>query len=480
MDAVAAKNTGFRPVGRFLSWLGPVWIAAIVSLIASIPLTLAALGVNYAATFMDRDSLRQHVNEAFASGQLEEIYYEPSEIDRGGHPYNDCLILHLSLRDDLNAWEHALAPRVSAVEPNPCAALKTLAETPEIALGQPASGYVRYMHGQSFFGGALISAMPLDAARVLLKIVTFAVLGSLLVFALFRCWRLNKDGKTAQATTAGFVAIAATMLLLFYDEAGFSVTLGHFIEDMVLFGYLWFALLVEPSRWTPRMNIAIHTVLGVLTAWMEFLTGGIPLCACAIALVFASQAAGPNANEQLRRFLVAGAAFAAAIVGAFAFKMFLTAQAVGPDVWADFGGNLQSRMVNSGQDAASGKAVGLINAWQEMAWYADRIGLGSRMLGRALIGASFLAVAYGVFVIVRRRMWGEKLVQPGLLIVGFMAIVLWHVAFYPHTSVHAVFMVRTLVGLFITAAALIVCLHGEQLGALLRRSGLRKKLASDA
>lgn len=477
MDAVAAKNTGFRPVGRFLRWLGPVWIAAIVSLIASIPLTLAALGVNYAATFMDRDGLRRHVNEAFASGQLEEIYYEPSAVDRGGHPYNDCLILHLSLRDDLGGWEHALAPRVNAVEPNPCAALKTLAETPEIALGQPAGGYVRYLHGQSFFGGALISIMPLDAARLLLKTVTFAVLGSLLAFALFRCWRFNKNGKTAQATTAGFVAIAATMLLLFYDEADYSVALGHFIEDMVLFGYLWFALLVDPSRWTPRMNIAIHAVLGVLTAWMEFLTGGIPLSACAIALVFASQAAGPNANEQLRRFLVAGAAFVAAIAGAFAFKLFLTAQAVGPDVWGDFAGNLQGRMISSGQDAVSGKTTGLINAWRELAWYADSIGLGSRMLGRALIGISFVAVAYGVFVIVRRKMWGEKLVQPGLLIVGFMAIVVWHVAFYAHTSVHAVFMVRTLVGLFITAAALIACLHGEQLGALMRLLDRGKRLA---
>jgi hypothetical protein len=53
---------------------------------------------------------------------------------------------------------------------------------------------------------------------------------------------------------------------------------------------------------------------------------------------------------------------------------------------------------------------------------------------------------------------------------AYVSIVAWHVLFYPHSYVHAVFMVRTLVGLLFPAAMLIACLYGEALTRLLGRA----------
>jgi hypothetical protein len=471
MPSLSALSGGFRRGAGLATWLEPAWLAALVSLIASIPLTLAVLEINHEATFVDRAPIRQHVADAFDSGALTADFWSPAgAVDRGSHQFNDCLILSMVLHEEGESWQRALAPRADFSGGNPCLALQAMVEAPVGAEIAPAEPYARYLHGHTAFAALLLNPFSLETARKLLGFATVVVLALLTASAIFLAWRRTLRGEGSPAATAGFVAVAAAAFLLFFGGGGYSMSLSHFPADMVLFAYLWFVLLVDPSRWTLPANIAVHAVFGVATAWMEFLTGGLPLGACLIAYVLASQAAS-RPSEQLQRFFVAGAAFVAAFGGAYVFKMFLTAQALGPEAWASFVEGLQHRVAGAPGSELMDKAPSLAGAWREMLWHAQNVGAGWRDLGRVLIAASFLSVAYAAIVMLRRRQWNWQLVQPGLLIVAFLAIVLWHIAFYPHSMVHAHFMVRTLVGLYFTSGMLLLCLHREQLGAMARSAG---------
>jgi hypothetical protein len=451
-----------------ISWLaGFIASASLKAAIVAIPLTLLLMVVNFASTFVDREPIRAHIAEAFAEGQLiRDPFGERRDI--GYNQWNDCLILSMIVRDDVGTnLSRAMGPfwREGA---NPCADLQDYmtAKTSGAPLPPAGESYSRYLHGDAAIVPIFINVFSLDMLRTLFSFFTLANMIALIAVS---CWYVGKSARAADAggvSRGSFVAVAAVCLLMFFEYNRYSMGLSHFPNDSLLVGYLWLALFTDFGRAPIRSVVVVHAVFGVLTAWTEFLTGGLPLGFCLIAYMFAANAGGANALAVGKSSLAGLFAFLAAFVAAFAVKVGLSA-VVNEGSINLFFSTLTRRMAGQVTDQPVDSQFNFIAMLERFWWGAGRVGGEWNMLGRLMLFSAFASVAWSVVIVVRRRMKATERLQPILLFVAFGTICVWHIAFHPHTANHD-FMIRTLVGLYFPAVMLVLCLHRVRLGALAR------------
>lgn len=442
-------------------WLLLILVSAAAAAALSIPLTLGAMGVNYATTFIDRAPIKAHIKEAFDTGELNPDLWAWQGV-RGRHQYNDCMILHMAVRQSSDHWRDALGPNGPGDVDNPCQALEDFVKAPSSPPPKREDAYTRYLQGHTAVAAVAASVLSIGGMRVLFSRIAVLAVGGLLAMSFWRIARGAAKRSPGSTTRAAYVAVASLTLMLLYGFGGFSMSLNHFPEDMVVLGYLWFALFTDFKKMPRWALIATHTVFGVFTAWFEFLSGGLPLGACIICYMAAADASGSRAYPALRRAATSLAAYAASFLAAFAFKMVLTAGAFDPEVWSNFA-EVTHRMAG-GAGGDNGEAPPTLLAMvKAMLDNANVVAAGWRELGRTLIGLSFIGFGYALFVLFRRKLSIDELIQPGLLAAGFLAICAWHIAFFPHSTVHAFFMARTLVGLYFTSILLVASVHREDL-----------------
>jgi hypothetical protein len=450
------------PARTWKAELARLVVTALVAVAAAIPVTLLLLALNLASATIDRDPMRAHVAAGFADGALDPDPQRITWIPRGIDQWNDCVILMALVDEPGPALRQALSPQRLVKDSGPqnaCDALQWMVSNKPVSL-EP---YHRYLHGPVTLAAPMMAMFSVAQARSLLGwAVTLAGVG----LALASLWVLARAGRRGDRETAAramFVGFAAVCLTLFSGQGLFAMSFTHFPVAMALYAYLAVALIVDFSRLSLGAHAALHAAFGAITAWIEFLTGAAPLGACLI--LYMADAQSPS-SRPLPRALQALGAFGAGFLTAFVVKLAITYAVFGQAVIDDFGAGLGHRVAGASGGDIGEAAIGPLDAVKKLYWHAAYLGGGSEQLGRLLLIASGLGLAWSALLIFRRRLRGEALVRPVLLLGAALVIVAWHLIFFPHSFVHAWFMVRTLVGIILPAGALVLWLHRHDLARM--------------
>lgn len=440
---------------RIMAEVRRLSLACLFAVVVSVPLAIGLLGLNFASQSINRAPIRNHVAEAIAAGDFKGQEADAVGLARGADPWNDCAVMSLVLDQEGRAIERALAPRWA-----PAGGVCTNLARSRLRQDVPAQRYPRYMHGLVAFAAPLAALMPIEEARSVMERVSVLTALGLCGLALLGMRRATRRGDRLLAIRAVFALGAGAVFLLCFGLGDFGMTFTHFPTAMTLMAFVVLGLMIDFGRLKPAYVLAAHAVLGVFIAWFEFLTGGLAMAACLILYMAAAWSRG---LADLWRAIRCLAAFLTAFLTTFAVKMALTVAVIGRSVVADFGANLATRMAG----AEGAEPVDIIDTVAVLLFHARYVGAGSDALGKMLIVGSVLAMGWGAFVVVRRRLAGDALVRPLLLGGAFAVIGAWHLLFFPHSHQHAWFMVRTLAGLILPAVMLLAWLHRKDLAAVL-------------
>lgn len=446
--------------------LASIALACVFAALASAVLTIVLMGVNVLSTGVDRAPIRAHVAQAFANGDLDDAWHLRTNTQRGAHQFNDCLILLMIIDERLPATQRALSPLKAGVDvgdAGPCVRLR------EFIGGHAApidatSPYHRYLHGHVALDAPMLASLSLRNVRTLFDAVMFASLAGLLALC---GWRIHAGLAAAgqrgasSVSRALFGGLAALTLLLFWGLQFYGMSLSHFPSDIILIGYIYLLVLTDLQRWPAWAGALLHGGFGALTAYLEFLTGGIPLGFCLIFFAYAAGAVAGAPDAPILRGLGAAAAFATGVAIAFVVKMALTVAVFGPAVIHDFFQELSYR-VGGANVHPWDMPVGLISASQYL-------GAGWRLLGIALLAAPVvLFIVDAMRIVARARSAPPSPPSPRVVLLCLSAVSIWGwwLVFAQHSLQHNFFMVRIGVGAVFSVAALSCCVYAAELRSL--------------
>lgn len=442
---------------------------------ASIVLTLPLIGFSIFSASLDRAPIRANIEQAFATGELRYEDFLRTNTEIGSHQFNDCLIMMMLVDDRTPTIERALSPLAWTREDAEAAAESRAptrpmcerlsnfldgSDVPAVAEKEP---YHRYLHGHTALAGVMLSALPLPIIRHVFSFTMCLALVTLIVLAVRRASKARADTLLVSALD---ISVAGTGLLLFFGLPYFSQSLSHFPADILLVGYLGCVLVFDMSRWSILRISLLHAGFGVLTAYFEFLTGGIPLGLCLVFIGFAAHGLRDANYDVLGRAMGAAAAFIAGVLGAFITKLGLTVAVNGPSVITEFMSGLAHRTIG---DASSGANYPW-DAARAVAAGAYEVGSGWAALGILLLGASAVIFAYALFDLWRTRRAHAPPSRTILLILACLSVYLWWAVFAQHTVQHYFFMARIGVGSIIASALLAATIFHESLIAGLRHA----------
>lgn len=444
-----------------------VWII-VLSVGASIIFTLPLLGFNVYAASIDRAPVRAHVEQAIANGELPFVNHLRTDTVLGTHQYNDCLILAMLVDDRTPAIERGLSP---LTEPWPedrpdtnktmCETLSDFMDGSHVPAVDEKESYHRYLHGHTALAGVLLAMAPLALIRT-----SFSVVMCLAVLACIAASVRKAAINTEQAALVRSLdmGVAGIGLLFFFGLPYFSPSLSHFPSDLLLVAYLFCVLAFDMSRWSTIQIALFHSGFGVLTAYYEFLTGGIPLGLCFIFLGFAAYGTGSADRDALVRAFGAAVAFLTAVVVAFVVKLGITVAIFGNDVFTSFIERLAYRTVGNDTNGAS---YPWNAAWGVLKGAYD-LGAGWQALGVVLLLATGT-----MFIASLVRLWRDRKVTAPtsrelLLITSALSVFLWWAVFSQHTAQHFFFMARIGVGPIVASTLLAMTVFHAPLLAFLR------------
>jgi hypothetical protein len=453
-------------------------IRGVVAGIAVALLGMTALfSVNFGLTQIPPDHYRRVVEQAVDSGTLATVMHLPLAPNKDIYPFggNDCLILGALVMPRDARMKASVSPRMPVGGGNasvtgvpgypPAGHCLTLAATMQAIARNPASDeqlersyYHRYIHGDTTVAALLLAIMPFGAASDAMLAACYVVLAAVALLALLR---MRADSPAPRRHAAAFLTIAVT-LMCFYAMPLFDRSFSFAPTDLVVFGFILYGLLQPLGRIPQRRFVFAAAAFGTLIAIFEFLTGGVPLGLATLITLIALGGA-PDWNTLRSRAVAGAAAFTAAVVACFAFKLLAVAATFGTNELSVFFQTLSHRMGGAVEATLSDSAREALKAYHiDPQWlnanYLTRIvyaglmltyssfflGLGSHLVGAAivllptplLLASSFSSLRhYKTSELARERL---ATAAAGIVPVG------WYVVFANHTIMHSSYMVRPL------------------------------------
>jgi hypothetical protein len=436
---------------------------------------IALFGINFALTQISPDHYRRIVVQALESGTLATVTHLPFAQGKDVYPFggNDCLILGALVMPRDAPLKASVSPRLpvagdeSDTAPGypPAGLCRWLAATMRvIARNQaddqfpPPSYYHRYIQGDTTVAALLLAIMSFSAATNTLLAGCYTMLAAIALVAIFR---LNVGEPAERRRAAAFLIIAA-VLGCFYGVEVFDRSFSFAPTDFVVFGFILYGLLQPLGTIADQRFILAAALFGSLIAILEFLTGGVPLgLAALIALI--ALGCTPDWPRLRNRVVVGAAAFAAAIIACFAYKLLAVAAVFGTNEISIFFETLSERMggsveVNLSESVKAALTAYHINpAWLDtniltraafaglmLTYSSFFLGWGSHVLGAAIVLLPTpLLIALGCFSYRGRGISGRARERFGLALAGAIPV-MWYVLFTNHTILHSSYMVRPL------------------------------------
>jgi hypothetical protein len=451
-------------------------IRGMIAGVAVAVLSMTALfGINFAVTQISPEHYRRIVVQALESGTLATVTHLTFAPGKDVYPFggNDCLILGALVMPRDARMKASVSPRLPVADDDsdgapgypPAALCRWLAATMRmISRNQaddqfpPPSYYHRYIQGDTTVAALLLAIMSFAAATNTLLAGCYAMLAGIALVAIFR---LN-IGEPAERRRAGAFLILAAVLACFYGAPVFDRSFSFAPTDFVVFGFILYGLL-QPFGTIPRQRFILAAALfGSLIAILEFLTGGIPL---GVATLIALIALGGTSDwRTLRnRVAVGTAAFAAAIVACFGYKLLAVAAVFGTNELSVFfetlghhmGGSIEANLSDSVKAALT--AYHINPQWLDaniltraafaglmLTYSSFFLGWGSHVLGATIVLLPTpLLIAVGYFSYPDRCISERARERLGLALAGAVPVV-WYVLFINHTILHSSYMVRPL------------------------------------
>jgi|GEM_PF-1995702 len=457
---MALQDGQARSQGFWESW----WRILVVIVLAN----LAFQTLDLIAAASPDEPIRAHLRQAFASGELTGKDHRPFDYRRGVHQFNDCLIFMLALSRSDSVWKDAVTPWYPVYEgPGaPGGMCGTLAEELRGSGRWPERRilYHRYLHGHRALAALLLQVLTVEQMRLLFHVAVYAVLALLPMIALWRCRdpATSVPGLGQRPFCIYFAVVTAIAFAAFYGLAQFGQSANHAPADLVLFGFIAWWIGAQPYRRSFASMLTGIAVFGCLTAYFEFLTGGLPLgLAVVIALVGLSPSPEGEERSLARRVFWGGAVFLAAVSLSFALNLLVAVLVFGPQIVQDTLLRLEQRMGHSiyARSAIMGTnhvasvladahaRTRVLTRWdvlQALRWNLNQIAWGSHYLGYALMGLAGVQWLSGCCLTLRwggpgsRGVWLAMALSPGVLLA-------WYMAFVSHTVEHGWFMGRMLV-----------------------------------
>lgn len=375
------------------------------------------------------------IRKAFLAGDLPPTTTQALDRQRGALLYNDCLILGMALNRDPGLAQRMVSPALfesptdEAINKDTCAILH------DVVIGRNADAYRglpyhRYIAGFVPIAAALVPSQGVGGFKRALLIINYAALLGLIGAGLVAAKREVHKGVPAPFFLWAFPLI----LLVFGGVEFYAQNLSIGLADLGLYALIAILFYARLETW-PAAGVAIvASSLGAYIGTFEFFTGQIPVL---LALPVALLAMRAQDDAALRRALTTGLLFTAcaafALACLFAQKIILAVLVGGAEVISKFSQQLVVRMGDG--------AFGVGKMFLYMAGRADHIGQGSLILGLANAAVATLAGLGGLIYFGRR---GGFAFRRALTITGSMAIIiLWHIVFRNHSTIHSEFMVRS-------------------------------------
>ena len=337
-----------------------------------------------------------------------------------------------------------------------CLQLAAVMKTP----GEPSQPtYIhRYIHGGVTVAALLLAFMPLGTASTVLLSACYAMLGAVALLALPR---LRAGSHAERKRALAFLVIAATLaccyaLPLFGRSFLFAPT------DVVVFAFILYGMLRPLCRIPRHRFIIAAAAFGTLIAILESLTGGVPM-GLATLLTLVALGEAPDARTLVDRMAVGTAAFTAAVVACFGYKILAVGVVFDTNGFAEFAQTLGHRVSGSVHSLLSDNAKETLRAlhidplWIDanaltrvlfaavmLTYSSFHLGWGSHVLGAALVLVPTpLLLAFGLASLRDSGRTVESRERLALAAAG-MVPVLWYLVFANHTILHSFYMVRPL------------------------------------
>jgi hypothetical protein len=435
----------------------------------------ALFAVNFALTQISPEHYRRVVLQALESGTLATVTHLSFAPDKDIYPFggNDCLILgalvvprdaplkaSVSPRQPLAGEETDSAPGypAAALCRGLAATMRAIARNPAADEFPPPSYYHRYIHGDTTVAALLLGGLSFAAATTTLLVACYAMIAAIAALALFRL----RNGDAAERRRAGAFLIIAATLACFFGLPVFDRSFSFAPTDLVVFAFILYGFL-QPLGAIPLQRFVIAAaVFGSLIAILEFLTGGVPLgLATLVALIGLGQT--PDWPTLRNRIGIGMAAFTAAVIACFGYKLVAVATVFGTNELSVFVEMLGQRMGGSVEVNLSESAKAALSAYHIDPQWLDaniltRVAFAGLMLtyssfflgwGSHLLGAAIVLVPTPLLVALAWSSYRERRISPvareRLALAAAGAVpVLWCVVFANHTILHSSYMVRPL------------------------------------
>lgn len=395
-------------------------------------LTLAANAVTQS---LSPAPLVGQLRKAFVSGALPERTNQDLDRQRGALLYNDCLILGMGINRQQSLPVRIVSPALYDNQVHPELNTDTCAILFDVVMNKNESDYRglpyhRYVAALVPLVVALVSERGVASVKLVLLLLNYAALTALCVAGLIRCLTAFQAG----APWPFYLVLYPLTLMLFGGVEFYAQNLSIGIADLGLYALIAVLFYARPETWPNSALVIIAAAFGSYVGAFEFFTGQIPvLLALPVALLAMRAKDADELNRALVKGLMFSAAAAAAIGLLFMQKIALAFAVAGSDVLRSFTSQLAVRVGDS--------SFGVGNMIVYMAGRADRIGQGSLVvgLGHALLAS--LAGVVGLVLLFRRG--GFPLHRALTIVASMSVIILWHVVFRNHSTVHSEFMVRS-------------------------------------
>jgi hypothetical protein len=437
----------------------------------------ALFGINFAVTQISPEHYRRVVVEALESGTLATVTHLPFAPSKDIYPYggNDCLILGALVMPRDARIKASVSPRlplsadsedIKSAPGYPIAGLclalaatmRTIARNPAPDQFPEPSYYHRYIQGDTTVAALLLAAMSFATATTGLLAACYAMLAAIALLALLRL----RTGVPAERRRAGAFLIIAAALACLYGLPVFDRSFSFAPTDLVIFAFILYGLLQPLGAIPLQRFIFAAAIFGTLIAMLEFLTGGVPLgLATLIALIGLGRP--PDWGTLRNRVAVGTAAFAAAVIACFGYKLLAVAAVFGTNELSVFFETLGQRMGGSVEANLSESARATLAAYHINPQWLDAniltrvafaglmliyssffLGWGSHLLGAAIVLLPTpLLIALACFSY--RDRCASPLARERLAFAAAGAVpVVWYVVFANHTILHSSYMVRPL------------------------------------
>lgn len=443
-------------------------------IVASLLFLCANYGINALLFGVDKEPVRQHLRQAFASGELDLLDSRRGDRDLGVHQLNDCLIYDMAARDaapDQFSRYLFLAQRTEPVgrpDTGMCLRLRNwLFDDPLVE--SDSKWRERYLYGFRAVAIGLLKVFTVPQARGIMKAASYGVFLALAAISLAALLaRMARPGGRASGllrggNELGYLAVALGFLGFFgLPFFGQSISHAPSIVSLGVFLLAWCVLDLRRAL-TARRMLGLCIALGLLTAHFEFLTGYIPVGSSLLVLLLGlsqTQEDRLSPADLARLLFLTQAAFIGSIILVYSFHL-LAAALLTPDgsrllqSFFVYLGVRMSTQVQTGDDARQLVEVGPGDVFAAFFKQLASIGLPSDAFGLAALLVALGLLLFGAAEALtssRPARWKARIFLTAFAIVP---VLVWLLAFQNHAVIHARFMVRVLVTLFVAAGVML-------------------------